>query len=114
MSEKLLIFQKSYDLALWLYPTINRIPKSHRLVLGRHLEELLLRFLTSIIKANKTRDKERLEIQKHLSDTLDCLRILIRLSKDLRFISISQYTQTIIRLNEIGKMLYGWIASTKS
>ena len=48
MSEKLLIFQKSYDLALWLYPTINRIPKSHRLVLGRHLEELLLRFLTSI------------------------------------------------------------------
>jgi len=51
--EKLVIFQKIYDFLLWLYPLINRIPKSHRLVLGKHLEELGLSLLLLSIQANK-------------------------------------------------------------
>ena len=53
MCQKLLIFQKIYDLTLWLYPIINRIPKSHRLVLGKHLEQLALSLLLLVIKKNR-------------------------------------------------------------
>lgn len=108
MYEKLLIIQKMYDLVLWIYPLVNRIPKSHRQVLGRQIEELAISILISMIRANKTRGSNRQMLQQQISDDLDCLRILVRLCKDLRFMSIAQYHNTAERLNEIGKMLHGW------
>ena len=110
-TEKLIIFQKIYDFLLWLYPLINRIPKSHRLVLGKHLEELGLSILLLIIEANKIRDNPRKTIQVKISDKLDELRILIRLTKDLRYMSIDQYSHAAEKINEIGKLLYGWTNS---
>ena len=109
MCEKLLIFQKTYDFIRWLYPIINRIPKSHRLVLGRHLEELAISLLLLVIKANKARGQSRLSLQLQVSDELDCLRILVRLTKDLRFMSVKQYTTGAEKINEIGRMLNAWM-----
>lgn len=109
MLESLLIYQKSYALILFLYPIINRIPKNHRLVLGRHLEELSLSLLVLVIKANKARNKERRVLQEQISERLDCLRILIRLTKDLRLMSVRQYAQSVEKTNEIGRMLAGWV-----
>lgn len=107
--EKLIIFQKIYDLLLWLYPLINRIPKSHRLVLGRQVEELGITILLLAIQANKIRNDGRHAVQLQMSDKLDELRILVRLSKDLHFMSITQYQFASERINEIGKILFGWM-----
>lgn len=109
MAEQLLIYQKLYDTILWLYPCINRIPKSHRLVLGRHIEQLSITLLLLVIKANKTRGQERFTLQEQISDELDCLRILIRLTKDLRFMSVKQYAFAADKLNELGRMMTGWV-----
>ena len=109
MLERLFIFQKTYDLLLWLYPVINRIPKSHRLVLGRNLEELAISLLLLIIKANKARGNTRTALQLKISDDLDCLRILMRLTKDLRFMSIKQYAMGAEKINEVGRMLSAWM-----
>jgi len=107
--EKLIIFQKIYDFLLWLYPLINRIPKSHRLILGRSIEEEGIKILLLSIEANKLKDNSRKIIQQQMSDELDKLRILIRLTKDLHFMSIAQYQHAAEKINEIGKILYGWM-----
>lgn len=109
MAEQLIIYQKFYDLVVWLYPVINRIPKSHRLVLGKHLEELCISILLLLIKANKARGQIRITLQSNISDEMDCLRILIRLTKDLKFMSVKQYAMAAEKLNEIGRILSGWI-----
>lgn len=109
MAEQLLIYQKLYDTILWLYPCINRIPKSHRLVLGRHIEQLSITLLLLVIKANKARGQGRFALQEQISDELDCLRILIRLAKDVRCISVKQYSTVAEKINEIGRMLTGWM-----
>ncbi len=111
MAEQLLIYQKLYDLVVWLYPLINRIPKGHKQVLGKHLEELCISLLLLIIKANKARGNTRVTLQLQFSDDLDGLRILIRLGKDLRFISIKQYAVTAEKIYEVGRMLSGWMKS---
>lgn len=108
MAEQLLVYQKLYDTILWLYPCINRIPKSHRLVLGRHIEELSIRLLLLVVKANKARGHQRFTLQEQISDELDCLRILIRLAKDVRCISVKQYAVAAEKLNEVGRMVNGW------
>ena len=107
--EKLVLFQKSYDFLLWLYPLINRLPKHHRAVLGRQIEELGLSILLHILSANIARGIKRKAIQLLISEELDKLRILIRLTKDLRFISIKQYIYAAEKVNEIGKILSGWM-----
>jgi hypothetical protein len=108
MTEQLILFQKLYDLVIAMYPVINHIPKSHRMVLGRHLEDSCIVLLLLVVKANKTKDANRKLLQDKISDDLDSLRIMVRLIKDLRFLSIKQYANLVERLNEIGKMVYCW------
>lgn len=108
MENKLILFQKLYDLVLWLYPLVNRFPKHQRSVLGRQIEELAIAMLLTIVSANKAKGTKRQRLQQTLSDELDSLRILIRLAKDLRFMSVKQYAYCAEKLNEVGKILSGW------
>jgi len=107
MFQDLAIFEKTYELILWIYPTVNKFPKSQRFVLGQQIENTVLEILKGIIEANQERNK--VPYLKQISVNLDKLRILIRLSKDLKFISIRQYQFAAEKINEIGKMLGGWI-----
>lgn len=107
MFQDLFIFQKVYDLILWLYPTVNKFPKKQRFVLGQQIENTVLEILKGTIQANQENNK--LPYFKQISVDLDKLRILIRLSKDLKFISIRQYQFAAEKINEIGKILGGWM-----
>ena len=111
MFQDLSIFEKTYELILWLYPTINKFPKNQRFVLGQRIENAILEILEKIIEANQERNK--IPHLKKISVELDKLRILIRLSKDLRFISVRQYGFAAGKMNEIGKMLGGWLKSNR-
>jgi len=112
MLDDLIIYQKTYDFLLWLYPVINKFPKSQRFVLGQRIENKTLDLLRSMIIANTEHDK--LIILKEASVELDELRILIRLSKDLHFINIKQYGASAEKMNEIGRLLSGWTRSQHS
>ena len=65
--------------------------------------------MENIISANSVSDKSpyfsgtSLEIEK--------LRIFLRLAKDLSFLSFKRYELLSARLDEIGRMLGGWIKS---
>ena len=109
MLSDLKIFQKIYDIILWLYPMVNKFPKAQRFVLGQRIENSALELLRLMIKANAARQKR--PILEEFSVELDQLRILIRLSKDLKFMSIGQYGYAGALINETGKMLGGWIKS---
>ncbi len=111
--EKFILHQKTYDFILYLYPIINRLPKNHRAILGRKLEELALALLMSLMKANKARGSERNALQLEASDTLDYVRIMVRLAKDTRMVSVKQYAMSAEKLNEIGRMLTSWMAPGK-
>jgi len=57
--------------------------------------------------ANNEVDKSR--ILKRISIRLDVLRTLIRLAKDLKFLNIRRYENTAVKMNEIGRLLNGWM-----
>lgn len=101
--------QKTYDFVLWMYPIVNRLPKNHRQILGKKIEEEGLELLTNLIKANNTRGTERNSYQKLSSDALDLIRILLRLTKDLHLMSVKQYLLGTEKINEIGRMLSCWM-----
>jgi four helix bundle protein len=107
MIEDLIIYQKTYDFMLWLHPVVNKFPKSERFVLGQQIENKTIDFIRLMIIANTEREKS--SVLQRSSVELDELRILIRLAKDLHFINIKQYGVAAEKLNEIGRLLSGWI-----
>jgi len=109
-TNELIIYQKHYDLMLYSFPIIGRFPKEQRFVLGQQIENAMLDIGMMIVHANKLRQKK--EMLYELDIALEKLRFLIRLSKDLKMMSVSKYGHHCERIDEIGKLLGGWIKSS--
>jgi four helix bundle protein len=107
MLDDLIIYQKTYDFMLWLHPVVNKFPQSQRFVLAQKIENKTIDLIHSMIVANALRDKS-VTLQQ-ASIELDELRILIRLSKDLHFVNVKQYGVAAEKMNEIGRLLSGWM-----
>lgn len=107
MIEDMLIFQKTYDLLLWSQPMLMKFPKGQQFILRQQIQNGLIDFLKLLVEANAKRDKKSTLFLASVE--LDKNRFLIRLAKDLKFISLKQYTAIMEKINEIGKMLGGWI-----
>ncbi len=105
--ENLKIFVKIYDLLRYFHKEIAGFPKSEKPVLGRRIYDSLLGVLEYIITANE--ETSKIYYLKKASVELEKLRIFIRLSNDFHLISIKKYGIVSKRINEIGKMLGGWI-----
>ena len=100
------LFQRAYDFLLWIKPTVQRFAKVHKYSLGIQLENETIAFLKEIIKANFTREKR--EAIKECFVRFEMIKILIRLSKDYKLLSIKQYEFASKELEEIGNLLGGW------
>ena len=107
--QELIIFKKSYDFSKWLFQHTNKFPKSHRFSIAVKLENGMLNFLRLLTVANHRRQK--LPLMRAADEELLSIRIFLRLSQDLKFISISSYEYAIKQLEEIGRLLGGWIKS---
>ena len=103
---------KFYDLLLWIIPVLESFPRSQRFLLGNRIEESLLDIMELIIQAVYT--SERMEFLKEANIKIEKLRYLVRLSKDLKFISIKKYEYISRSLNDIGKEIGGWLKYTMS
>lgn len=105
------IYTKTYDFILWLFPQTLKFPKSYRFILAQRIENAILDFLEDIIEANAEADK--LPFLKKADVKLEKLRTLVRLSKDFKFLSLKAYEHAAGELEEIGRMLGGWIKQNK-
>lgn len=112
MLRDLKVFQKTYDMFLYLHTILKKFPKSERFTLVQRIENAALDVLQAIIQANH--DSLRKDSLTLASVELEKLRIFIRLSKDMKFISIQEYEMLSQFTTEIGRMIGGWIKSEKS
>ena len=108
--EELTIYQKQYDLILYAFPIINRFPKTQRFVLGQQIQNCLFDTAGLIVQANKQRGN-RLSILTQMDIKIEQFRLLIRLAKNLRLLSVPQYGALAKRSNEIDRLLGSWIKS---
>jgi len=106
------IFQKVYDLYKELYLAQMKFPKVHKHTLGQRLDNTTLDLFELLILASR-RQSERSILLDKANAKLDSLKLLLRLAKDVKCINNNKYLQLESNLQEIGKMLGGWIKHTK-
>ncbi len=107
------IFKKSYDLYKDFYTLRLSVPKQDRYTLWQKCENLLIEVLEGILFASQQTKLEKLPTLEKTSVKLNFLRVCIRLMKDIRAIDAKKYVIIEANLDEIGRMLGGWIKSTK-
>ncbi len=107
MLYDLKLFQKVYDFLLWIKPTVQRFAKVHKYSLGIQLENEVIELLKAITRANFKKGNKRSFIEECVVH-FEIIKILIRMAKDFKLLSIKQYEFAAKKLEEIGKLLGGW------
>lgn len=107
------IFKKAYDLFKYFYNLRQSISKQDRYTIWQKGENLILEILEGIILASQTSGERKLEILKQVSLKVNVLRVMIRLAKDVKAIEVGKYIFLEELIDEIGRMLGGWIKSVK-
>lgn len=106
------IFTKTYELYKTFYGYLPTFPKKDRYTLGQKCESILLDLIEAIIYASSLPKQDKLPILKKASLKLDTLKVLFRLGKDLKVVDSKKYLVLEGYLQEIGRMLGGWIKTT--
>ena len=90
---------------------IATFPKTKRYTLGQKLDNTTLDIFELLFSVPNSNNKT--ETLYKISNKIDLLKILLRLAKDTQGLTNKSYLELSEMLQEIGKMLGGWIRATK-
>jgi hypothetical protein len=107
------IFKKTYDLYKTFYGYRNSVTKQDRYTIWQRCENIILDILENILSASQLYKAEKLPILKKVSLKLNLLRVFFRLMKEIKTIDGKKYITLQELVDEIGRMLGGWIKSNK-
>lgn len=105
--QDLPVFVKWVDFLKWLLLTTEKFPKSARFTFADRMNNLALDVVADLVEARYTRQKFQSLNQVNLS--LEKLRVLLRISYEQRLLSFKAYEHATYSINEVGKMVGGWI-----
>ena len=105
------LFTKLYELYSTVSSSLPSFPKTQRYTLGQRIEQTILDLLELLFSIPLAAN--RLTLLKRMSVKTDLLKTLLRLAKDTRSLPTGRYLELQAILQEIGKMLGGWIRATK-
>ena len=101
------VVEKHYKLILWMLPKMANFPKDQKFLLADRIERILLDILEMLIEANYSKQKREILIRVNLK--LDVLRFMMRIAKDMKYVSLNGYDFFCQSAIEIGKMVGGWL-----
>jgi hypothetical protein len=108
------IFKQSYELYKMLHQFRIKVAKQDRHTLWQRLENSTLEVLEGILRASSMTKSEKLPVLEEVSHNLNVTRVFIRLAKDTEIIDFPKYENLQNRVDEIGRMLGGWIKQVRS
>lgn len=103
------IFVKWMDFVKWLLVTTDKFPKKTRYVFVNRINDLALGVAEGFVEARYSRQKSSILARVNLD--LEKMRILLRVCYELKFLPHKGYEHAMISINEVGKMLGGWLKS---
>ena len=107
------IFKKAYELYKTFYGYRNTVSKQDRYTIWQRCENLILDILENILWASQLSKNDKLPILEKTSLKLNFLRVFLRLCKEIKVLDNRKYVLFEEDVDEIGRMLGGWIKSTK-
>ena len=105
--NELPIFIAWLDFLKWLLNVTEKFPKKARFTFSDRINNLALDVVEHLVEARYSKNK--IEHLIRINTKIEKLRVLMRISYETRFISHEGYKYFSVSINEIGKMVGGWI-----
>lgn len=100
------IYKVAYDLLSVATDVTRNMPRDFKQSLGGAIRGDCVDIVVLIARANAARNK--VPFIEQLLERLHVVELLIRLSKDKRFVSTQQYAQVVALTTAVGKQAHGW------
>lgn len=111
MSDQLALRQKLQDFADYLFPVVDRFPKSEKFALSTQIKNTVYGLLRLTVRMHKSRDRLRWLFE--IDVELEYLRFLVRHAHSRRFLSSRRLQVVALKVSEIGRILGGLIKAQK-
>ena len=103
------IFVRTYDLLRWLIPVTVKFPRQQRFVLAEAVQQPALGLHEQLVEAAHA--SQPAPLLRKADVTLTRLRHYLRLCRDLKLLSPGQHEHAARMVDEIGRLLGGWLKS---
>lgn len=110
LHHELPIYRQTYELLSMAIDVTRNIPRDFKRLIGEKVREECVEMMVLIFRANVAIHKTP-HIQE-LLERLQVVELMLRMSRDKRFISTKQYANAIALTQDIGKQATGWKKST--
>jgi len=105
------ILKKTVDLYKEYYLCLKTFPKKDQYMLGKKCEEYIVSFMELILSAVSSHKEEKKNKLLEASNKFDVLKVMLRMARELKMIDNKKYLKLQEQIQEIGRMLGGWIRS---
>lgn len=105
------LHKRTEELLYKYYPRLSNYPKSEKFSLCQNIKENFFDLLKNIALANSVKSK-RMNYLQSADGHLQTLKVLVKLSKQRRYISVGFFKEVDLELTHINKLLSGYIRST--
>ena len=106
------VYKTSYDLLINIFAVTSWFEKQYKYTLWDKIKNETIDLITSIYRANSSFD-DRLQNIKNAREQVEVLKLYIRLSRDLKIITIPKFADLSIDIESISKQLFSWEKSVK-
>jgi len=105
------IYKLTYDLLNEITRHTRHFPKDFKYTLGTKVRDETVELVIFIYKANSSREK-RSEFVQAILERLQVIELLLRLSKDMRLLSVEAFASLVVLTDDINRQASGWLRSS--
>lgn len=113
MPEEMVIFTRTFDLLTWIIPASDKFPKAQRFIITKRLTDATLDFQEALFHANAHRNTERYAYLQQADAHLNKVRLYLRLVYQWQWLNSGQYAHVSTMIEEIGRLLGGWMRQSQ-
>lgn len=104
------VYRRTEELLYRIYPRLSNFPKSEKFSLCQEIKNNFFNLLTNISLGNSVKSKRKIYLQE-ADGYLQTLKVLMKLSKERKYLSKNFYKIIDLELTQINKLLSGYIKS---
>jgi hypothetical protein len=109
--NELPVFKASYDLFLDIFQFTANFKREYKYTVGEKLKNETLALIVLVYGANSLKNK--VEIIQQAREQIELIRLLIRVLKDLKQISLKSFVRINEQIENVSKQLAGWQKSQR-
>ena len=110
--QHLPIYKTTYELLQHISRIVKNFPRDFKHSLGTKLRDEVVDLVLFIYKANSFLG-ERAKYVALIIERMQVVELLVRLSKDMRLMSIKQFSETVALTDSVARQAQGWLKTVK-